>query len=90
METKVLNYRIIITPEKHEGKLVYNALCPTLDVADWGKTVEQVLEHIQGAIECHIESLAKNNEPIPAEDTSDFMVATTSVSLPRNISPSFL
>lgn len=90
METKVLNYRIIITPERHRGRTVYNAYSPTLGVADWGKTVEQAISHIKGAIECHLESLAKNHEPIPVEDTSDFMVAMTSVSIPQTLSPTFI
>ncbi len=65
METKVLNYRVIITPEKLNGKTVYNAISPTLGVADWGNSIEKALEHIKGALKCHIESLLKNNEPIP-------------------------
>ena len=90
METKVLNYRIIITPEKHQGKIVYNAYCPTLGVADWGKSIEKAIAHIKGAMECHIESLLKNHEPIPEEDSSEFIITNTSVSLPSNISPSFI
>ena len=65
METKILNYRTIITPEKVKGKTVYNAISPTLGVGDWGKTVEKSLKNIKNAIECHIESLLKNKEPIP-------------------------
>ena len=90
METKVLNYRVIITPETVQGKTVYNALSPTLGVADWGKTIEQALNHIKGAIECHIESLLKNNEPIPKEEETDFLVAHTSIPLPKDSSPSFM
>ena len=89
METKVLNYRVIVTPEKQGRKLVYNALSPTLGVADWGHTIEQALAHIQGAIESHLESLAKHKEPIPIEESSDFMVATTTVTLPKQYSPTF-
>lgn len=44
MDKKVLNYRIIIEPEKYaDGKTVYTALCPTLDVADYGDSIEEVL-----------------------------------------------
>ena len=89
METKVLNYRIIVTPEKQGRKTVYNALSPTLGVADWGNSIDQALTHIQEAIECHLESLAKHNVPIPLEESSDFMVATTTVSLPKQYSPTF-
>jgi predicted RNase H-like HicB family nuclease len=90
METKVLNYRLIITPEKVKGKTVYNAYSPTLGVADWGKNVEQSIAHIKEAIECHLESLAKNKEPIPVESASDFMVALTSVTVPQKPTPSFI
>lgn len=65
METKVLNYRIVITPEKHQRKTVYNAYCPTLGVGDWGSSIDQAKKHIQGAIECYIESLIKDKEAIP-------------------------
>ena len=83
METKVLNYRIIITPEELKGKTVYNAYSPTLGVADWGKTIEQSLSYIKEAIECHIESLINHHQPIPIEDSGEFMVASTSVKLPH-------
>jgi len=90
MDTKVLNYKVIITPEKLKGKTVYNALSPTLGVADWGKTVEQAIEHIKGAIECYIECLLKNHEPIPSEDADDFMIVNASIPFPKNYSPSFI
>ena len=42
MQTKVLNYRIIITPDKQTGtsKPGYTALCPSLGVADDGDTID--------------------------------------------------
>jgi len=90
METKILNYRVIITPEKFQSKTVYNALSPTLGVADWGKTVEKALKNIKGAIECHIESLMKNKEPIPSPDVEEYMIATTSVSVSAKYPLSFV
>lgn len=81
METKVLNYRILIEPEIKGKKRVYTAFCPTLGVSDWGKTIEEALAHIKEGIECHLESLVKHKKAIPEEDTSEFMVATTKVSL---------
>lgn len=63
MEKKVLNYRVIIEPEKMGRKTVYNAYCPTLGVADYGDSVDEVLESIKDgiklAIECLIEELEK-------------------------------
>ena len=90
METKVLNYHIIITPEKLNGKTVYNAYSPTLGVADWGKTAKLAISNVKEAIECHLESLNKNKEPIPVEEVSDFMIAYTSVSLTSKHTPDFI
>jgi len=51
METKVLNYRVIIEPEHYpDGGKVYNAYCPTLGVADYGDSVEEVLGSIKEGI----------------------------------------
>lgn len=48
METKVLNYRIIIEPDRYPdtGERCYTAYCPTLGVADYGDTIEEVLESL--------------------------------------------
>ena len=62
METKVLNYRIIIKPAKEGKKTVYLAECPTLGVYDWGNTIEDVLKSIHEGIECEIEGLIKDGE----------------------------
>jgi len=60
MDTKVLNYRIIIEPEKYDdGSLVYAAHCPTLGISDYGDTVEEVLTSIKEGIELAVECLAK-------------------------------
>ncbi len=84
MDTKILNYRIIIEPElnKKTGKKVYVGFCPKLGVSDWGKTVETVIDNIKEAIECHLESLVKHKKDIPAPDEPEFMVTTTDVVLP--------
>ena len=46
MQTQILNYRIIIEPEKQGRKTVYNAYCPTLGVTDYGDSVDEVLKSI--------------------------------------------
>jgi predicted RNase H-like HicB family nuclease len=88
MQTKALNFRILIEPELDErtGKRVYVAYCPTLGVSDWGKTVELAKAHIEEAIACHLESLAKHNKSIPAPDGEEFMVTQAHVNLSRNLS----
>jgi hypothetical protein len=56
MIKKVLNYRIIIEPETYpNGAKVYNAYCPTLGVADYGDSVEGVLESIRDGISLALE-----------------------------------
>lgn len=88
METKVLNYRIIIEPDIYTGskKACFLAYAPTLDVADNGDTIEKALKNIQEAIRCRIEAFIADREPVPAPDTiGDTVVVTaTKVELPKN------
>lgn len=87
METLVLNYRIIIEPEIEEktGRKIYTAFCPRLGVADWGKTLEEAINHIKEGIECYLQSLIKHKKPIPSQDSTEFMVTTAEVFLPKNL-----
>ena len=65
MQKTVLNYRIIIEPEKYDdGSLVYVAYCPTLGISDYGDTVEKVLTSIKDGIQLAVESLAKTFFPL--------------------------
>lgn len=68
MDTRVLNYRIIIEPElnKKTGKKVYVGFCPKPGVSDGGKTVEAAIGNIKEAIECHLESMASHKKDIPS------------------------
>lgn len=85
METKVLNYRIIVEPEKYpDGSLVYNTYCPTLDLADYGDTVEQALANIKEAIELRLEVLSEEKEEIPL-DLPNSLVTQLSVKAPKGI-----
>jgi len=86
METKVLNYRIIIKPTKEGKKTVYLAECPTLDVYDWGDTIDKALKSIKEGIECHIESLIKDSEEIPVDYPEREFVTETRVNIPTNAS----
>lgn len=83
METKVLNYRIIIKPTKEGRKTVYLAECPTLGVYDWGDTIEQVLKSIKEGIECEIEGLIKDGETVPIDHVEQEIITTTSISIPQ-------
>lgn len=90
MEKKVLNYRIIIEPEKYpDGSTVYVAYCPTLGISDYGDTIEEVLNSIRDGIELAIESLAKHKKEVPVDDVEDQIITSAKVSLPLNVKISF-
>ncbi len=90
MEKKVLNYRIIIEPEKYpDGAKVYAAYCPTLGISDYGDTIEDVLNSIKDGIELAIESLAKNKKDVPVDDVEDQIITSTRVNIPSSLKISF-
>lgn len=70
MEKIILNYRIVIEKEKIDGKktqTVYNAYCPTLQLADFGKTIDEVGQRITRLIKFHVESLSSLGHKVPVE-----------------------
>ena len=86
MEKTILNYRVIIAPESYkDGSLVYVAHCPTLDVHDYGDSVEEVMASIKNGIELAIESLEAERETIPFDNIQDQIIATTQVEFPRKL-----
>jgi predicted RNase H-like HicB family nuclease len=82
METKIANYRIIIEPEVQDGKKVYNAYCPTLAVADYGDSIEEVLGSIHDGIELAIESLVEEGKEVPVDDVTNQVIAATQAAVP--------
>lgn len=63
MEKKVLNFRVIIEKEKYpDGTPVYTAFCPTLGVADYGETVEEVLRSIKDGIKLTVDCTSGSSE----------------------------
>ncbi|OGG16091.1 hypothetical protein A3D77_02145 [Candidatus Gottesmanbacteria bacterium RIFCSPHIGHO2_02_FULL_39_11] len=87
MVKKVLNYRVIITPEKYpDGSVVYNAYAPTLGVSDYGDSIEEVLKSIQDGIFLAIESMASKKEQIPVDQVEKEIMATASVNIPSSLS----
>jgi len=83
MQTKVLNYRVIIEPENYpDGSRVFNAYCPTLGVTDYGNSVEEVLESIKDGISLAVESLAKEKADIPSDDLNSKIVTSAQIKLP--------
>jgi predicted RNase H-like HicB family nuclease len=84
MKTKVLNYRIIVSPDKQTGtgKLGFTALCPTLGVADDGDTIEKALENVKEAIQVYVDSLVEDKELVPVDQPQQDIVTTTQVFAP--------
>jgi len=90
METKVLNYRVIIEPEiRKNGEKVYCAYSPTLGVSDYGDSVEEVLESMRDGMELAIEFLIKEGKDVPSDNLSEQIVASMQVSLPKSVKGSF-
>lgn len=84
MQKQVLNYRIIIEPEKMGKKVVYNAACPTLGVYDYGDSIDEVLASIKDGIELAIESLQDEGKEIPIDNIEKQVVTTTQIEVPAN------
>ncbi len=84
MQTKVLNYRIIVTPDKQTGtsKSGYTALCPTLGVADDGDTIEEALKNVKGAIQAYVDNLVEDKQPVPVDQPQKDIVTTAQVNAP--------
>ena len=85
MQKKVLDYRIIIEPEKMGRKTVYNAYCPTLGIADYGDSIDEALRSIKDGIELAIEYLRDEGKEVPVDDTERGVVVSTQVEVPANI-----
>ena len=82
MQKQVLNYRIIIEPEKQGKQVVYNAACPTLGVYDYGDSIEEVLVSIKDGIELAIEYLRDEGKEIPEDNIKEQTVTTAQVEVP--------
>lgn len=89
MQTQVLTYRIIVEPEKQGKKTVYNAYCPTLDVADYGNSIDEVLESIKDGIGLALDHLVKQGKQVPVDTTEKGMIATAQVNAPAGAKLSF-
>lgn len=83
MQTQILNYRIIIEPEKMGRKTVYNAYCPTLGIADWGDSIEAALKSIKDGMELAIECLVDEGKEIPVDQIEKQVVATAQIKAPE-------
>lgn len=89
MQRTLLNYRIIIEPEKQGKKTVYNAYCPTLGVTDYGDTIDEVLISIKDGLDLAMESLVEAGKEIPIDEPEKQMVASAQVKVPHGAKLSF-
>lgn len=86
MEKTILNYRVIIEPESYkDGSTVYVAHCPTLDVHDYGDTVEEVLTSIKDGIELAVATLAKDKQEIPEDSIKNQIITATQIEYPHTL-----
>ena len=87
MKTKILNYRVIVTPDTQTGtgKIGYTAFCPTLGVADDGDTIEEALRNIKGAIQTYVDSLVEDKEIVPVDQPQQDIVTTTQITAPPGL-----
>ncbi len=78
--SKMLRYTVLI----HRNKDVpgYSVIVPELPGCfSQGRTVEEALDHVREAIQCHLEAMAEDGEEIPTE-AEPFIVSTVEVAPP--------
>ena len=81
---KYLEYKILITPDTRIGtkRLCYTAFVPVLGIAVDGNTVEETFENAKALIRFHLESLRKEDRPIPMENSSGEFITTARIIIP--------
>ncbi|MDP1743924.1 MAG: type II toxin-antitoxin system HicB family antitoxin [Candidatus Amesbacteria bacterium] len=90
MDIKVLDYRIIIEPEKYkDGGIVYVAHCPTLGISDYGDSVEEVMLSIKDGIQLAVESLVAEKLEVPRDEVQDQIITTARVNFPMGLNMAF-
>jgi len=91
MEKQILNYRVIIKPDQYLGskKPCFTILCPTLEVVDYGNTIEEALSNIKEGLELRLETLQSEGREIPVDDVTQEIITTTQVQLPSSKNQSF-
>lgn len=82
MEKHVLNFRVIIEPEKMGNKTVYNAYCPTLGIADYGQTIEEAIASMKEGIELAIECMKEEKKEVVGDNIDEQFI--TSIKIPTH------
>ena len=81
---KVLNYRVIVEKEEQERSIVYVAYAPSLGISDFGKTIDEAVQHITDAIKLYLETLLEMERPVPNQDSDDYFITTSKVEIDNN------
>ena len=85
-EAQVLNYRVIIEKEHYEdGTPVYTAYVPTLDIADYGDTIDKVLLSLKDGIELAIECLVDEGKDVPVDNFDEAIIVNAQVPIPAGV-----
>jgi antitoxin HicB len=67
-------YSVLLTPDLEDGG--YTATVPALPgCISEGDTVDEAVANAREAIDCHLQGLADDGEPIPEEQVSPQLVA---------------
>ena len=81
MDTKVLNYRIIVEKEKQNKGYIYVAHAPSLGISDFGKTIDEAVKNMEKALKIYIDTLIDLKKPVPTPDTEDYFVTTSKIKI---------
>ena len=85
-EAQVLNYRVIIEKERYkDGTPVYTAYVPTLDIADYGDTIDKVLLSLKDGIELAIECLVDEGKDVPVDNFDEAIIVNAQVPIPAGV-----
>ena len=80
MSRKIYRLTIVIEADETGG---YYAFCPALPGCySQGETLEETRTNVREAIQCHLESLVKDGEPMPKEP--DEFISTVQVAVPAS------
>ena len=71
------SYQIVLRPEPEGG---YTVIVPSLPgCVTYGRTVEEANKMAKDAVRGYLESVRKENKPVPREDRANIIATTTVV-----------
>lgn len=86
IQTRVLNYRVIIEKERYaDGPPVYTAFVPTLGITDYGPSIDKVLASLKDGIELAVECLFEEGQDVPVDKIEETIVVHTQIPAPAGV-----